>query len=85
MKEFNAKFIRDKSGLRLAGVLQFILKMVKYATLEGRGWLPLPEFLSKKEAVINIRNSDEHGFGYALLNFLEREQLPERNCERATL
>ena len=36
IKEFNAKFIRDKSGVQLAGVLQFILKMVKYAPLEGR-------------------------------------------------
>ena len=33
IKVFNAKFIRDKSGLRLAAVLQFILKMVKYAPL----------------------------------------------------
>ena len=29
IKEFNAKFIRDKLGLRLPDVLQFILKMVK--------------------------------------------------------
>ena len=48
IKEFNAKFIRDKCGLRLAGVLQFILKMVKYAPLEGREWQPLPEFLTKR-------------------------------------
>ena len=34
IKEFNAKFIRDKSGLRLARVLQFTLKMVTYAPLE---------------------------------------------------
>ena len=45
IREFNAKFIRDKSGLRLARVLQFTLKIVKYAPLEGRGWTPLPEFL----------------------------------------
>ena len=49
IKEFNAKFIRDKSVLRLARVLQFTLKMVKYAPLEGRGWQPLPQFLSKKK------------------------------------
>ena len=42
IREFNAKFIRDKSGLRLARVLHFTLKMVKYAPLEGRGWQPLP-------------------------------------------
>ena len=71
IKEFNAKLIRDKSGLRLASVLQFTLKMVKYAPLEGRGWQPLPEFLSKKKAIINIHNTDERCFGYALLYFLE--------------
>ena len=34
IREFNAKFIRDKSGLRLARVLQFTLNMVKYAILK---------------------------------------------------
>ena len=54
IREFNAKFIRGKSGLRLTRVLQFTLKMAKYAPLEGRGWQPLPEFLAKKQAIINI-------------------------------
>ena len=58
IREFNAKFILDKSGLGLASVLHFILKMVKYAPFEGRGWQPLPEFLLKKMAIINIRNND---------------------------
>ena len=34
---FNAKFIRDKSGLHLARVVQFTMKMVMYPPLEGRG------------------------------------------------
>ena len=87
IREFNAKFIRDKSGLRLASVLQFTLKMVKYAPLEGRGWQPLPEFLAKKEAIINIRNTDERCFGYSLLYILERDNLPKRNgnCCQITL
>ena len=42
IREFNAKFIRDKSGLRLARVVQFTLKIVKYAPFEERGWHPLP-------------------------------------------
>ena len=85
IKEFNAKFIRDNSGLRLARVLQFTLKMVKDAPLEGRGWQPLPEFLSNKKAILNIQNNDERCFGYALLYFLEREGLPERHCYQAGL
>ena len=54
--------------------------MVKYAPLEGRGWQPLPDFLTKKKALINIQNNDERCFGYALLYFLERHQVPEKHC-----
>ena len=54
IREFNAKFIRDKSGLRLANILQFTLKMVKYAPFEGRSWQPLLEFLTKNKTIINI-------------------------------
>ena len=54
IREFNAKFIRDKSGLRLARVLKPALKMVKYAPLEKRGWHPLPEFFFKK------KNNNQH-------------------------
>ena len=53
IKEFNAKFIRDKSGLRLSGIIQLILKMAKYQPLQGSGWQPLPEYLEKK-AITNI-------------------------------
>ena len=48
IREFNAKFNCNKFCLRLAIVLQFTLKIIKYSPLEGRGWQPLPEFLSKK-------------------------------------
>ena len=63
INEFNAKFICDKSRLRLASVLQLTLKVVKYAPLEERGWQPLPEFLAKKVTIINIKNIDERCFG----------------------
>ena len=72
IKEFNAKFIKDKSGLRLSGILQLILKMAKYQPLQGSGWQPLPDYLEKKKAIVNIKNEDERCFGYALLFFLDR-------------
>ena len=37
IKEFNAKFIRDKSCLRLARGMQLTLKLMKYALFEDRG------------------------------------------------
>ena len=80
IKEFNAKFIRDISGLRLAKVLTFTLKIVKSAPFEGHGWQCLPEILSKKTTIINIQNNDERCYGYALLYFLERANLSEKHC-----
>ena len=61
--------------------------MVKYAPLEGCGWQQLPEFLAKKEAIINILNNEERCYGYSILYFLERAILSERNsnCSRVSL
>ena len=75
IREFNAKFIRDKPGLLLAKDLTLFLKIVNYATLEEHGWQPLSEFLSIYKTIINIENDNDRCFGYALLNFLERANL----------
>ena len=85
IREFNAKLIRDQSGLPLARVLQFTLIMVKYAFLETRGWQFLQEFLSNKKAILNIKNNDERCFVYALRYFLESEGLPKRQCYQESL
>ena len=53
--------------------------MVKYAPFKGRGWQPLPEFLAKQEAIINIWNNDERCFRCALFYFLERVNLFNKN------
>ena len=59
--------------------------MVKYAPFTSRGWQPLPDFLTKKKTIINIQHNNERCFGYALLYFLDRHQLPEKHCEREHL
>ena len=82
IKEYNAKFIRDKFGLRLAGIFQLILKLSKYQPLQGSGWQPLPEFLVKKKAILNIHNVDERCFGYSLLYFIDRPR-NRNHLERA--
>ena len=85
IKEFNAKFIKDKSGLRMANVLQLVLKIVKYQPREGSKWQFLPKYSENKKAIINIRNNDQRCFGYALLYFLERTNLFSRNFFRPSI
>ena len=70
IKELNAKFIREMSGLVLAGILQLVIRGVRYIPLAGRCFRELPTYLKNKKAIINIQNNDDRCFGYALLYFL---------------
>lgn len=45
IKEHNAKFIRDQSGLRLAAVLSLTLRAARYHPLPGGTDQDLPVFL----------------------------------------
>ena len=71
INQHNAKFIRDKSGLRLSQILQLILKTAKYSPVAGRCRTELPRFLKSKKAIVNIQNGNNWCFGYSMLYFLE--------------
>ena len=72
IKENNAKFIRELSGLVLSGILQLVIRGVRYIPLAGRCFRELPPYLKNKKAIINIQNTDDRCFGYSLLYFLDR-------------
>ena len=56
----------------LAGILQLVIRGVRYDPLAGRCHRELPKYLKTKKAIINIQNTDDRCFGYALLYFLDR-------------
>ena len=82
IKELHAKFIREKSGLTLAGINKLYLKMASYEPLHWLSWRPLPKFIERKQAVVNIKKQDNRCFGYAMLYLLERPQPANRHYER---
>ena len=67
IRNSNAKFIREKSGLALAEIYSLTLKISQFNPLQGSGYQELPMFLAKKKATVNIRNNDERCFGYSVL------------------
>ena len=68
--EANAKFIRGQSGLVLAEIYSLYLYAVRFASLSGSAWTPLPKFLQNKKAIVNVQNEDERCFGYAIASEL---------------
>ena len=70
-KKLNATFIREQSGLVVAGILQLVLRGVWYIPLAGRCHRELPPYLKAKRATINIQNTDDRCFGYAILWFID--------------
>ena len=66
----NAKFIRHRSGLVLAEIYSLNLNIVRFNPLDGCAWAPLPKFLANKKAIVNVQNTDDRCFGYALASAL---------------
>ena len=62
----NAHVVRQSSGLVLAEVLSFRFKVSEFLPLAGREYKQLPTFLAKKKAIVNVQNTDNRCFGYAI-------------------
>ena len=62
-----ANLIRNESGYVLSQIINCKLRIVKINPI-GSAYQPLPKFLSSKKAIVNVRNSDERCFGYAVLS-----------------
>ena len=66
----NALYVRQSSGLVLADVLSFRFNVCEYLPLVGREFKQVPTFLAQKKAIVNIQNTDNRCFGYAMASAL---------------
>jgi hypothetical protein len=72
LRSRHATFMRESSGLRLESIRMGDIQVTKveHMAYAGRAYTELPEFLSKKKAIVNVHNNDNRCFGYALLSSL---------------
>ena len=61
-----AKFQRQGSNWRFHLVLRLDLHTLKFESLGGSSYIPLPTFLAAKKAIINLRNEDDECFKWAI-------------------
>ena len=76
------KFQRQRSNWRFRSVLSLDLHNVKYTPLGGSSYIPLPDFLAAKKAIINLQNEDGECFKWAITRALNSV---EENYERVDI
>ncbi|PFX14621.1 hypothetical protein AWC38_SpisGene21206 [Stylophora pistillata] len=77
MMESLATFTRNGSGWTVNSVDGLDLHTVKYTPLKGSSFIPLPQHLANKKAIINMKNGDQQCFMWCVtraLNPVERDQ-----------
>ena len=74
-----ATFQSMGSGWRFYSVIRLELHTVKYKPLKGETYIPLPEELAVKKAIINMENDDNKSFLWCVLRALNpKERNPKR-------
>ena len=61
------EFVHKGSGWIFSSVQQIDLHVFKYVPNRGGSYLPLPDWIQRKECCINIQNDDQNCFLYSIL------------------
>ena len=64
------KFTNTASGLEIDHCIKLYLNIAKYEPLKGSSYIPLPEALANKKAIINVQNDDDRCLEWALKSAL---------------
>ena len=65
-----AIYQKNGSGWYFKEVISFEIYTVDYKTLKGKSHIPLPDFLMRKKAIINMENKDDKCFLWCVLRYL---------------
>ena len=65
---------KNGSGWYFKEVMSFEIHIVDYKPIKGSSYIPLPEFLLRKKAIINMENKDDKCFLWCVLRYLHPVQ-----------
>lgn len=63
-------FIQDGSGWKLSSLKTLWLDIAQYKPLKGSSYIPLPDVLKHKKAIINVKNDNDNCLRHALRSAL---------------
>ena len=76
-----ANFQRRGSNWRFEEILKLELHLVEFSSLKGNSYIPLPEKIVKKKAIVNMKNEDNECFKWCVTRALNPV---DKNKERIT-
>ena len=74
IKERITQFLRSGSNWKFRSIIRLEVHTVKYVPLKGSSYIPLPQELAKKKAIINLKNNDNQCFKWAVARALNPKQ-----------
>ena len=75
------RFCNQGSGWIMNRVLEFVLYVSQYRPLVGSSFIPSPDFIVNKHAVVNVKNEDNMCFLWSVLSALHPVKInSERLC-----
>ena len=63
------------SGWYFKEVIRLEIHIVKYKPMRGSSFIPLPDFIKKKNAIINIKNEDDKCFLWSVLRYFHPKEI----------
>ena len=72
---------KNGSGWYFKEVVQLEIHTVEYNPTKGSSYIPLPDWISNKKAIVNIENKDDKCFIWCILRYLHPR---DRDAERLT-
>ena len=63
------------SGWYFKEVIRLEIHIVEYKPMRGGSFVPLPDFIKKKNAIINIKNEDDKCFLWSVLRYLHPKEI----------
>ena len=69
-----ANYQRNGSGWHFKEVISFDIYIVDDKKMKGDSYIPLPDFLMRKKAIINMENKDNKCFVWSALRYLHPVQ-----------
>ena len=64
------KYQQNGSGWYFKEVVRLEIHTVDYKPMRGPSYIPLPDFIMRKKAIINIQNRDDKCFPWSVLRYL---------------